>query len=200
VVGATRSRFWPFFNGGFVAASDDKWIDVRNPANGDVLGRVSQGSATDVDAAVKAARAAFPSWSGLSGDQRARRLYALLMPVLAMGNRAVIVPSPLMPLIAADLYQVFETSDSPAGTINIVTGDRDELAKTLADHDEVAAMWYHSSKEGSTLVEKASAGNVKFTWVNNGKSMNWLDAVQVEGPEYLRRATQVKNIWVPYGE
>jgi aldehyde dehydrogenase (NAD+) len=125
---------------------------------------------------------------------------SLLMPVLAMGNRAVIVPSPLLPLIATDLYQVFETSDIPADTINIVTGDRDELAKTLADYDEVAAMWYHGGKEGSVLVEKASSGNVKSTWVNSGKAVNWFDAEQAEGPEYLRRATQVKNIWVPYGE
>lgn len=125
---------------------------------------------------------------------------SLLMPVLAMGNRAVIVPSPIMPLIATDLYQVFETSDVPGGAINIVTGDRDELAKTLADHDEVAAMWYHGSRQGSALVEKASAGNVKSTWVNNGKAINWLDAEQAEGQDYLRRATQVKNIWIPYGE
>jgi aldehyde dehydrogenase (NAD+) len=127
-------------------------------------------------------------------------LVSLLMPVLAMGNRAVIVPSPVMPLIATDLYQVFETSDVPAGAINIVTGDRDELAKTLADHDEVAAMWYHGSRQGCALVERASAGNVKSTWVNNGKAIDWFDVEQAEGQDYLRRATQVKNIWIPYGE
>jgi aldehyde dehydrogenase (NAD+) len=125
---------------------------------------------------------------------------SLLMPVIAMGNRAVIVPSPTMPLIATDLYQIFETSDVPAGTINIVTGERDELVKTLAEHDDVDAMWYHGSKDGSTLVEKASAGNVKSTWVNNGKATNWFDAEQAEGENYLRHATQVKNIWIPYGE
>ena len=125
---------------------------------------------------------------------------SLLMPALAMGNRAVILPSTTMPLIATDLYQVFETSDVPAGVINIVTGDKDELAKTLADHDEVAAMWYHGSKAGSAMVEKASAGNVKSTWVNNGKAIDWFNAEQAEGQDYLRRATQVKNIWIPYGE
>jgi aldehyde dehydrogenase (NAD+) len=125
---------------------------------------------------------------------------SLLMPVLAMGNRAVIVPSTTMPLIATDLYQVFETSDIPAGAINIVTGDKDELAKTLADHDEVAAMWYHGSKAGSAMVERASAGNLKSTWANNGNAIDWFNAEQAEGQEYLRRATQVKNIWIPYGE
>ncbi len=125
---------------------------------------------------------------------------SLLMPVLAMGNRAVIVPSTIMPLIATDLYQVFETSDVPAGAINIITGEKDDLAKTLADHDEVAAMWYYGSKAGSAMVEKASAGNVKSTWVNDGKGIDWFNPGQAEGVEYLRHATQVKNIWIPYGE
>ena len=89
---------------------------------------------------------------------------------------------------------------APGGTVNIVTGDRDELAKTLAEHDDVAALWYFGSKDGSAAVEKASAGNLKPTWVSNGKSLNWLDRAQGQGHEYLRRATQVKNIWIPYGE
>ena len=125
---------------------------------------------------------------------------SLVMPAIAMGNRVVVVPSPRQPLAATDLYQVFDTSDVPGGTINIVTGDRDELAKTLAEHDDVAALWYCGSQEGSAAVEKASAGNLKPTWVSNGKSRNWLDRAQGQGHEYLRRATQVKNIWIPYGE
>jgi aldehyde dehydrogenase (NAD+) len=102
-------------------------------------------------------------------------------------------------LAATDLYQVFDTSDVPGGVINIVTGERDELAKTLADHDEVAALWYFGSAAGSAAVEKASAGNLKPTWVSNGKARDWTSATQGQGAEYLRRACQVKNIWVPYG-
>ena len=122
---------------------------------------------------------------------------SMVMPALAMGNRVVLVPSQSHPLLATDFYQILYTSDVPAGAINIVTGNRDELAKTLADHDEVAALWYHGSAEGSTMVEKASAGNLKSTWVNHGKQSDWASA---EGTEYLRRATQVKNIWIPFGE
>jgi aldehyde dehydrogenase (NAD+) len=95
---------------------------------------------------------------------------------------------------------VLVTSDVPDGVLNIVTGARDELAKTLADHDEVAAIWYHGDAIGSAMVEKASAGNVKPTWVNDGKRIDWFNAEQGQGHEYLRRATQVKNIWIPYGE
>ena len=94
---------------------------------------------------------------------------------------------------------MFDTSDVPDGVVNIVTGERDVLAKTLAEHDEVAAMWYFGSRAGSTMVEKAAAGNLKSTWVNHGRARAWSEA-EAPGPRFLRRATQVKNIWVPYGE
>ncbi len=127
-------------------------------------------------------------------------MVSLLAPVLAMGNRAVLVPSTTMPLVATDFYQVLDTSDVPAGAVNIITGARDELARTLADHDDVAALWYHGSADGAAMVEKASAGNLKPTWVTGGKAVDWFGPAQAEGAEYLRRATQVKNIWIPYGE
>jgi aldehyde dehydrogenase (NAD+) len=127
-------------------------------------------------------------------------MISMLMPALAMGNRVVLVPSQLQPLIATDFYQVLETSDVPDGALNIVTGSTSELAKTLADHDEVACMWSHGNEADASLVEKASAGNLKATWVTQAKSIDWYDAIQGQGDEYLRKSTQVKNIWIPYGE
>ncbi|MDQ3604649.1 MAG: aldehyde dehydrogenase family protein, partial [Gemmatimonadota bacterium] len=97
-------------------------------------------------------------------------------------------------------YQVLDTSDVPGGVINIVTGLRDELTETLASHDDVDAVWYFGSAEGSEMVERLSAGNMKRSWVSYGKRRDWLSAQQGEGREFLRHATQVKNIWVPYGE
>ncbi len=125
---------------------------------------------------------------------------SLVLPAIAMGNRVVVTPSPLHPLAATDFYQVLETSDVPAGVVNIVAGDRDTLAKTLAEHDEVAAHWYVGSAEGSAMVEKASAGNLKATWVNHGRPRDWSDPAEGQGETYLHHATQIKNIWVPYGE
>ncbi len=125
---------------------------------------------------------------------------SLVMPAIAMGNRVVVVPSALEALVVTDFYQVIETSDVPAGVINIVTGDREELAKTLGDHDEVDALWYHGNVAGCAAVEKASAGNLKSTWTNNGKQIDWRNSNQGQGTDYLRHATQVKNIWIPYGE
>ncbi len=125
---------------------------------------------------------------------------SLVAPAIAMGNRVVVTPSPVHPLVATDFYQVLDTSDVPAGVVNIVTGERDVLARTIAEHDDIAAHWYVGSKEGSALVERASAGNLKATWVNHGRPICWRDDVEGQGRDYLRRATQVKNIWVPYGE
>jgi aldehyde dehydrogenase (NAD+) len=125
---------------------------------------------------------------------------SLVAPAVAMGNRVVATPSPRWPLAATDLYQVLDTSDVPGGVVNVVTGDRDELAATLAGHEEVACHWYVGSRDGSAAVERASVGNLKATWVNHGKRRDWHDPRQGEGREYLRRAVQVKNVWIPYGE
>lgn len=125
---------------------------------------------------------------------------SLVAPAIAMGNRVVAVPSTRWPLAATDLYQVLETSDVPGGVVNIVTGDREELAEVLAKHDEVASLWYFGTAEGSARVEAESIGNLKQTWVGHGRRRDWSSSEQGQGREFLRRATQVKNIWVPYGE
>ncbi len=125
---------------------------------------------------------------------------SLVAPAIAMGNTVVVIPSQQSPLSATDCYQVLETSDLPDGVVNIVTGDRDMLSQVLADHDDVEAMWYFGSAEGCKRVELASASNMKRTWVNYGHPRNWLDPIQGEGEEFLRESTQVKNIWVPYGD
>lgn len=127
-------------------------------------------------------------------------MISLVAPLIAIGNRVVVVPSEPHPLAATDFYTVLETSDVPAGVVNIVTGSAVELAKTLASHNDVDALWAFGTPELSTLVEKLSAGNLKRTFVDYGKATNWLDRDAAEGPAYLRRATDVKNIWIPYGE
>ncbi len=123
-----------------------------------------------------------------------------VMPPVAMGNRVIVVPSQPYPLSATDFYQVLDTSDLPGGVINIVTGQRDELTEVLANHDDVEGIWYFGSKDGSRLVEHASAENMKRTWVNYGKARDWENPQQGEGQWFLRQATQIKNIWAPYGE
>ncbi|HEX3867275.1 MAG TPA: aldehyde dehydrogenase family protein, partial [Gemmatimonadaceae bacterium] len=124
---------------------------------------------------------------------------SLLAPAVAAGNTTILIPSQSHPLAATDLYSVLETSDVPPGVVNIVTGDRDASAKVLAEHDDVEAMWYFGTREGVMSVERASASNMKRTWAT-WHDRDWLDAADGEGREFLRAATQVKNVWVPYGE
>ncbi|PWE53874.1 aldehyde dehydrogenase [Metarhizobium album] len=125
---------------------------------------------------------------------------SLVAPLIAMGNRVVAVPSEVYPLSATDLYSVLETSDVPAGVINIVTGSVKDLATALASHNDVDALWAFGSEELSTLVEKLSAGNLKRTFVDYGKATDWMNPAVAEGPVFLRQAVDVKNIWIPYGE
>ena len=122
-----------------------------------------------------------------------------VIPAIAMGNCVVVIPSEISPLSATDFYQILETSDVPAGCINIVTGGKDELTKEMAKHDDIDGLWYFGSAEGSKEVELLSAENLKRTWVNYGKYRNWYDRAQGEGAEFLRHATEIKNIWIPYG-
>jgi aldehyde dehydrogenase (NAD+) len=123
----------------------------------------------------------------------------LMAAAICVGNTTVLVPSERHPLSATDLYQVLETSDVPGGVVNIVSGARDALAKVLAEHNDVDAIWYFGGAEGSALVERASASNLKQTWVAGGRARDWLALGSRAGEEFLRHATQVKNIWVPYG-
>ncbi|WP_420213826.1 aldehyde dehydrogenase family protein [Janthinobacterium fluminis] len=125
---------------------------------------------------------------------------ALVAPAIALGNRVVAVPSEAHPLSAIDLYQVFDTSDLPGGVVNIVTGSADELARTLATHCDIDAVWRHDgSAEGCAEVERLSAASLKRTWVGGARGRDWYSTAQSGGRAVLAHASQVKNVWIPYG-
>jgi aldehyde dehydrogenase (NAD+) len=125
---------------------------------------------------------------------------SLVMPALAMGNTVIAIPSEAYPLIAADLYQLFDTSDMPGGAINIVTGYASQLLKTLAEHDDVDAIWSFGDEANASAAKALSIGNLKQVWTNEGRAIDWFNPKLAEGRWFLEHATQVKNIWVPYGE
>lgn len=127
-------------------------------------------------------------------------LVSLIAPALAMGNTCVAIPSEPFPLSASDLYQVFETSDLPDGVVNLVTAKHSEVADSLAGHMDLDAVWYFGSSGLTEKIERASASNLKRSWVNHGKARDWFDCAQGQGKAFLRQATEVKNIWIPYGE
>jgi aldehyde dehydrogenase (NAD+) len=125
---------------------------------------------------------------------------SLVMPAISMGNTVITVPSEKYPLITGDLYQIFETSDLPDGVVNMVTGRASELLKTLAEHDDVDAIWCFTDEAGAAAAKSLSVGNLKQVFTNEGRAIDWFRTEQAEGRWYLDHAVQVKNIWVPYGE
>jgi aldehyde dehydrogenase (NAD+) len=127
-------------------------------------------------------------------------LLSLVMPAIAMGNTVVAIPSETYPLIIGDLYQVFETSDLPGGVVNMVSGRTTELLKVLAEHDDVDAIWSFAGEASSAAAKSLSAGNLKQVFSDEGRAIDWFNTEQGEGRWFLHHATQVKNIWVPYGE
>src|SRR6266852_3432222 len=127
-------------------------------------------------------------------------LLSLVMPAIAMGNTVVAIPSETFPLIIGDLYQVFETSDLPGGVVNMVPGRSHELMKVLAEHDDIDAIWSFASEASSVAAKSLSVGNLKQVFSNEGRAIDWFSIEQGEGRWFLHQTTQVKNIWVPYGE
>ena len=127
-------------------------------------------------------------------------LLSLVLPMLAMGNTAVVIPSETYPLIMGDLYQVFDTSDLPGGAVNLVSGYTSQLLKTLAEHDDIDAIWCFADEASAAAAKSRSVGNLKQVFTNEGRVIDWFDPKQGEGRWFLQHATQVKNIWVPYGE
>jgi aldehyde dehydrogenase (NAD+) len=127
-------------------------------------------------------------------------LLSLVLPAIAMGNTVVAVPSERAATLMGELYQVFDTSDLPGGVVNFVAGRASELGKTLAEHDDIDAIWSFRDEAASAMVKAASIGNLKQVFSNDGRAIDWFDPAQAQGRWFLRHATQVKNIWVPYGE
>ena len=126
-------------------------------------------------------------------------LISLMAPAIAMGNRVILSASEAFPLVATDFFQVLDTSDVPGGVVNILTGPHSDVAKTMAEHMDINSVWAFSGSNLSQVIEEGSATNVKRTWVNNGQARDWPSA-EGEGKQFLIASTEVKNIWIPYGE
>ena len=111
----------------------------------------------------------------------------------------MVIPSERLPFSATDFYQIIDTSDVPPGTINIITGNKTELSDVLSKHDDVDGMWYFGTKEGGQMVESNASENLKRTWVNYGKYIDWMNLTPAIIKSQLRKASEIKNIWIPYG-
>ncbi|WP_428511909.1 aldehyde dehydrogenase family protein [Roseovarius sp.] len=123
---------------------------------------------------------------------------SVLGAAMAMGNRAVLVASEPFPMAAMEFVQVLETSDVPAGVANVLVGPVADLAPHMAGHADIEAVWSFASADLSEVIERESAANLKRTWVTNGHARDWYDPTDCRA--FLEAATEVKTVWVPYGE
>ena len=124
----------------------------------------------------------------------------LFAAALCQGNRLVVIPSETFPLPAVDMYQIFETSDVPDAALNIVTGKHNELINTLSEHNSVDGIWNFGDPKYENDIDRASTSNLKQIWSINGNSVNWINYHASFNRLLLRKSSQVKNIWIPYGE
>jgi aldehyde dehydrogenase (NAD+) len=125
---------------------------------------------------------------------------SLIAPAISMGNCVVFIPGSKNANIALELIQVLETSDIPPGVINIVCGEQKLLGQQLAGHAEVDSLWCWAENDTISLIESTSIENIKRLWCNESKDRDWAIQKQGEGLEFLRQATEIKNIWAPYGD
>jgi len=120
-------------------------------------------------------------------------LVSRLAPVVVSGNTAVVLASELQPMPAITFAEVLESSDVPAGVVNILTGSQSELAPWLADHMDVNAIDLAGADEQLRIRIEEGA-------VHNVKRLIGVDGTENGQTPYLIAAfTETKTVWHPKG-
>ena len=117
-------------------------------------------------------------------------LVSRLAPALVGGNAVVALASETKPLAAIELAEVLATSDVPAGVVNLLTGQRAELAPWLAAHMDVNAIDLTGADGLRADLERAAAENVKRVILGapDGQSLYEISAF-----------LELKTVWHPIG-
>lgn len=123
-----------------------------------------------------------------------------IMPIILSGNTCVAIVENSAPTLAIDLAEVLETSDFPAGVVNLLTGQREELISHIAEHMDVNAIAsFGGTDEENTDVRRMAAENVKrVTILDDPSASDWRDARN----QSLYRITpfvEIKTAWHPIG-
>jgi len=118
-------------------------------------------------------------------------LVSRLAPAIVGGNAVVVVASETHPLAALELAEAIATSDVPGGVVNILTGNRDELAPVLAGHMDVNALDLTGADGASTELERLAADNVKR--VVHGTA-------DEQSPWTITSFLELKTVWHPIGQ
>ena len=128
-------------------------------------------------------------------------LVTCMSAAFATGNAQILVPSQKTSLLATELYQVLDTSDVPGGYINILTAKDNELNSTLSKHENIDGIWYFGNNQSEkSIIIKNTTSNLKKYWIPEEKNIDWYSNNEEFLNEFLHQSTQIKNIWIPYGE
>ena len=137
----------------------------------------------------------------LSDDSPLLNLVTVMGSVFSTGNTNIIVPGQKTSLIATELYQVLDTSDVPGGYVNILTAKENDLNETLSQHENIEGIWYFGAdRTQRSDIVKNTTSNIKRYWCPEEKHIDWVNTSEEFLNEFLYQSTQVKNIWIPYGE
>jgi len=124
-------------------------------------------------------------------------LVSVLAPVLAGGNTAVVVTSKERRLPAVSLAEVLATSDVPNGTVNLLTGDAEELGTWLAEHADVDAIDLTGAPAGRAMeFEREAAGTVKRVLRTPAQEPDW---AADPGLSRMTPFLETKTVWHPIG-
>jgi acyl-CoA reductase-like NAD-dependent aldehyde dehydrogenase len=124
-------------------------------------------------------------------------LVSVLAPVLAAGNTAVVVTSKERPLPAVTLAEVLATSDVPGGTVNLLTGDAEELGTWLAEHADVDGIDLTGAPAGRAMeFEREAAGTVKRVLRPPATEPDW---TADPGLARMTPFLETKTVWHPIG-
>ena len=122
-------------------------------------------------------------------------MISLLAPTIVGGNTTVILASAINPLLAISLAEVLNTSDVPAGIVNILTGDRKELLSHFASHKDVNAIIYCGDNlKEIKVVEEMATENLKRVSIYRRK--NWVEG-NSQSPYFIEKCQEIKTIWHP---
>jgi acyl-CoA reductase-like NAD-dependent aldehyde dehydrogenase len=127
-------------------------------------------------------------------------LVSRIAPAIVGGNTVVAVTSESRPLPAITLGEAFETSDVPAGVINLISGIKSELVPWLAAHMDVNALDTTGvAPEGIAKTQQTAAENVKRVVHFDAGSIGWDDQRRAQGPYAIFDFQEAKTVWHPMG-
>lgn len=118
-----------------------------------------------------------------------------LAPIIVSGNSAIILASQVQPIVAITMAEVLDSSDVPAGTVNILTGSAAEILPWLASHADVNALDLRGVSDPGLAVEleQEAAGTLKRV-LRTG-----VPAGQTPGLQHMIAFLEIKTVWHPMG-